>query len=153
MQADEMGFLELFDGKVQYSIPKWQRRYCWEEADVKRLVEDLVAISAAANPKRAHYGGSLITFSPQGEPPGVVRTERVVDGQQRLTTVSLLLACIAHSMGDGDQFGEWTQQDISDLLTNSGKEPPKKRRKLRLQCGDEEEYVRILRGEPDGDGG
>ena len=152
MQADEVGFLELFDGKVQYSIPKWQRRYCWEKADINRLVEDLVAISAAADPKRAHYGGSLITFSPQGEPPGVVRTERVVDGQQRLTTVSLLLACIADSMGDGDQYGEWTQQDISDLLTNSGNEPSRKRRKLRLQCGDEEEYVRILRGEPDGDG-
>ena len=150
VQADEVGFLDLFDGKVQYRIPKWQRRYCWSDSDVTRLVEDLVSISRAADPERAHYGGSLITFS-QGEPPGVVRTERVVDGQQRLTTVSLLLSCIADSMGDSYRYGEWTRQDIRDLLTNSG-EPSRKRRKLCLQDGDEEEYVRILSAKPDGDG-
>ncbi len=152
MQADEVGFLDLFDGKVQYHVPKWQRRYCWGEADVRRLIEDLVSISDAADPERAHYGGSLITFCPPGQPPGVPTTERVVDGQQRLTTVSLLLACIAGSMGDGDRYGEWTRQDIGDLLRNPRVERSKKRRKLRLQIGDEEEYVRILRGKPDGDG-
>ena len=75
-----------------------------------------------------------------------------MDGQQRLTTVSLLLACIADSMGDGDQHGEWTQQDIRDLLRNPRQKQPAKRRKLRLQDGDEEEYVRILRNKPGGDG-
>ena len=148
MQADEVGFLDLFDGKVQYCVPKWQRRYRWGDVDVRRLVEDLVSISDAADSERAHYGGSLITFSPPGQPPGVVSTERVVDGQQRLTTVSLLLACIADSMGDGDQCGEWTRQDILDLLNNSREEAPEKRRKLRLQIGDEEEYARILKGKP-----
>ena len=152
MQAEEVGFLDLFDGKVQYSVPKWQRRYCWGKADVRRLVKDLVSISDAANPERAHYGGSLITFAPPGQPPGVLRTERVVDGQQRLTTVSLLLACIADSMGDDDQYDEWTRQDIRDRLRNPGEKQSGKRRKLRLQTGDEEEYVRILRGKPDGDG-
>ena len=99
MHADELGFLDLLNGKVQYCVPKWQRRYRWEEADIRRLVEDLVSISHASNSERAHYGGSLITFRPPGQPPGVVTTERVVDGQQRLTTVSLLLARIADSMG------------------------------------------------------
>ncbi|MCY4519148.1 MAG: DUF262 domain-containing HNH endonuclease family protein [Caldilineaceae bacterium] len=152
MQAEEIGFLDLFNGKVQYSIPKWQRRYSWDEADVTRLIEDLVSISHAANQDRVHYGGSLITFSPPGQPSGVVGTERVVDGQQRLTTVSLLLSCIAGSMSDGDQSGEWTRQDILDLLRNRGEESSGKQRKLRLQDGDEEEYVGILNGKPTGDG-
>ena len=111
-----------------------------------------MSISEAAHPERAHYGGSLITFSPPGQPAGVLTEQRVVDGQQRLTTVSLLLACIANSMDDGDQYGDWTRQDISDLLQNSGEIQSNRRRKLRLQDGDEEEYLRILRGEPDGDG-
>ena len=47
MQSDEIGFLELLNGKVQYVVPKWQRRYCWGERAVRRLVEDLVSISDA----------------------------------------------------------------------------------------------------------
>ena len=151
MYSDEVGFLDLLDGKVQYRVPKWQRRYRWGRAELTRLVEDLVAISEADSAK-SHYGGSLITFSPAGAPPGVVRTERVVDGQQRLTTVSLLLVCIVEAMADGDEYGEWTKPDVLDLLNNSREEAPERRRKLRLQVGDEEEYVSILRGEPDGDG-
>ena len=152
MHADELGFLDLLDGKIQYCVPKWQRRYRWEEADIRRLVTDLVSISRAADPERAHYGGSLITFRPPGQPPGVVTTERVVDGQQRLTTVSLLLARIADSMDAEDQCGEWTRQDIRDLLRNPREKQAERRRKLRLQDGDEEEYARILRAKPDGDG-
>lgn len=152
MHSDELGFLDLLNGKVQYCVPKWQRRYRWEEADIRRLVEDLVSISHASDPERAHYGGALITFRPPGQPPGVVTTERVVDGQQRLTTVSLLLACIADSMGAEDQYGEWTRQDILDLLTNPREKRLGKQRKLRLQDGDEEEYVRVLRAKPNGDG-
>ena len=151
MHTEEIGFLDLLDGKVQYRVPKWQRRYRWGQAEVARLVEDLVAVSEVDS-GRSHYGGSLITFSPPGAPPGVVRTERVVDGQQRLTTVSLLLACMAEAMGDGDEYGEWTKPDILDLLNNSKEEAPERRRKLRLQVGDEEEYAGILRGDPDGDG-
>ena len=151
MNAEEVGFLDLLDGKVQYRVPKWQRRYRWGQAEVTRLVEDLVAVSEADS-GRSHYGGSLITFSPPGAPPGVVSTQRVVDGQQRLTTVSLLLACMAKAMGDGDEYGEWTKADILDLLSNSNEEAPARRRKLRLQVGDEEEYASILRGEPNGDG-
>ena len=152
MQAVEVGFLELLGGKVQYHVPKWQRRYCWSATDVRRLVEDLVSIAAAANSKRAHYGGSLITFCPPGQPAGVPTTERVVDGQQRLTTVSLLLATVADQMDDGEQYGEWTREGIRDLLWNRKKKASGRLRKLRLQDGDEEEYVRILRGEPKGRG-
>ena len=152
MQADDVGFLELLNGKVQYHVPKWQRRYCWDEADVRRLVDDLASIAGAANPKRAHFGGSLITFCPLGQPPGPPTTQRVVDGQQRLTTVSLLLACIADSMNDGDQYGDWTKGDVGDLLRNRRGRAHGKLRKLRLQTGDEEEYARILKGKPEGRG-
>ena len=153
MQSDEIGFLQLLNGKVQYVVPKWQRRYCWGERAVRRLVEDLVSISDAHS-DRAHYGGSLITFCPPGQPAGGVTIQRVVDGQQRLTTVSLLLARIADSMGEDDEYGDgdWTRDDIRGLLRNARAEHREKRRKLRLQVGDEDEYVRILRGKPDSGG-
>lgn len=150
MQAQHIDFLELLNGQVQYVVPRWQRRYRWGQADIERLVEDLMTV-AIGGADAAHYGGTLLTF-PEPGPAGVVKTIRVVDGQQRLTTVSILLACIAEKLGPTGQCDDWTAHIIrDDRLTNPGK-PKEKYRKLRLQDGDEEEYRRGLEGEPAGAG-
>ena len=150
MHARHIEFLELLNGQVQYVVPRWQRRYRWVQADIERLVEDLVTV-AAGSTDAAHYGGTLLTFQEPGA-AGVVTTIRVVDGQQRLTTVSILLACIAAKLGTHGECGDWTAQIIrDDRLTNPGK-PIDKLRKLRLQDGDEGEYRRGLEGDLTGPG-
>ena len=151
MKAREIRFLDLFDGNVQYLVPRWQRRYRWGETEIRRLFDDLLAIAGAENQARPHYGGTLITVL---ESPGVVKVHRVVDGQQRLTTVSILLACIAETLGSDGKCGELTGRDIKlDLLTNP-RRPEARQRKLRLQDDDEEEYRRIIeRDYPESDSG
>ena len=150
MQAQQIEFLELLNGQVQYVVPRWQRRYRWGRSDIERLVEDLATVAVGGS-DATHYGGTLLTYSEHGA-AGVVKTIRVVDGQQRLTTVSILLACIAAKLGPEGQCRDWTAQIIrDDRLTNPGK-PPEKRRKLRLQNGDEEEYRLGLEGNPSGTG-
>ena len=150
MHAQHIDFLDLLDGQVQYIVPRWQRRYRWGQADIERLVEDLLTV-AMAGPEAEHYGGTLLTF-PEPGPAGVVKTIRVVDGQQRLTTVSILLACIAEALGPDGQCGDWTAQIIrEDRLTNRGK-APEKQRKLRLQHGDDDEYRLGLEGKTVGAG-
>lgn len=149
MDAQHVRFLELLNGFVQYVVPRWQRRYCWGEADIERLVEDVLTV-AAAGPGATHYGGTLLTFQEPGA-AGVVSTRRVVDGQQRLTTVSILLSCIAAELGPNDRSAGWSAEDIEFRLKNPGK-PEEKHRKLRLQDGDEDEYRRILEGSPSGAG-
>ena len=149
MQSRQIGFLELLDGTVQYVVPPWHRRHCWGRTEIERLIDDLLNAGRAGG--GAAHIGAIMTF-PGPEPPGVVRTIRVVDGQQRLTTVSILLACIAKKLGPEGAHGEWTARAIRDgLLTNPG-EPPAKHRKLRLQEGDEDEYRRGLEGRPRGGG-
>lgn len=149
MYANHIDFLKLLDGTVQYIVPRWQRRYRWGQSDIERLVDDLLTI-AEAGPDAAHYGGTLLTF-PEPDSAGVVTRYRVIDGQQRLTTVSILLACIAARIGPEGRCGDWTAQHIRNRLTNS-EQPPEKSRKLRLQDGDEIEYQRGLDGKPDGSG-
>ena len=150
MHAHPIKFLELLNAQVQYVVPRWQRRYCWGQSDIERLVEDLVTISVA-NPNATHYGGTLLTF-PEPGAAGVVTTIRVVNGQQRLTTVSILLACIAAELGREGECDGWTKQIIvDDRLTNPGK-PPGKLRKLRLQDRDEDEYRVGLEGQRTGAG-
>ena len=150
MHAHPIKFLELLNAQVQYVVPRWQRRYCWGQSDIERLIDDLVTI-AAGDSSATHYGGTLLTFPDPGA-AGVVTTIRVVDGQQRLTTVSILLGCIAAELGAEGECDGWTRQIIlDDRLTNPGK-PPEKRRKLRLQDGDEEEYRRGLEDDSGGAG-
>ena len=150
MNAQHIQFLQLLNGDVQYVVPRWQRRYRWGQSDIERLVEDLLTI-AVAGPDAMHYGGTLLTFREPG-PPGVMSTIRVVDGQQRLTTVSILLACIAAELGPEGRCGDWTAKIIRDRRLTNPDMSPDKRRKLRLQNGDDEEYRLGLEGNPTGAG-
>ena len=150
MHAHQIQFLELLNGQVQYVVPRWQRRYSWGQREIERLVEDLMAV-ATAGTDAGHYGGTLLTF-PEPGAAGVVTTIRVVDGQQRLTTVSILLAAIAERLGIDGECDGWTAEIIhTDRLTNRGKSPDKLR-KLRLQGGDEDEYRDVLAGSGNGAG-
>lgn len=145
MNATQNDFLELLDGSRQYVVPRWQRRYRWGQSEIERLMEDLLAV-AEADHDSSHYGGALITFpEPDINPGSVVTTYRVVDGQQRLTTVSLLLARIAEVLGEDGRCGQWNADLIRHRLTNQGGLPGK-RYKLRLQAGDDEEYRDVLKG-------
>ena len=54
MQAQHIAFLQLLSGDVQYVVPRWQRRYCWDQSDIERLVKDLMTIAKADHPGAAH---------------------------------------------------------------------------------------------------
>ena len=150
MHAHHIKFTKLLDGGVQYTVPRWQRRYCWGKVDIERLVADLLTIDSGG-PNATHYGGTLLTFRESGA-AGVVDRIRVVDGQQRLTTVSILLACIADELGPDGQVGDWTQQVIHNSLLRNPDAPPGKRLKLKLQRDDDKEYRLGLDGKPNGAG-
>jgi len=150
MQANAVSFLDLLNGQRQYVVPRWQRRYCWGPNDIERLVEDLRTVAARPEKDLVHYGGTVLTFGRFG--PFPVTQHRVIDGQQRLTTTSILLACIAEQLGPDGESNGWTARIIRETrLTNPGI-PHDLTRKLRLQDRDDEEYRRGLAGKPKGSG-
>ncbi len=111
MDTRHVAFLELFNSQVQYVVPRWKRRYCWGGSDIGRLVDDLLAVAQSKQGSEpAHYGGTLLTF-PETKAPQPVTVHRVVDGQQRLTTVSILLACIAEELGPDGQLWRLDRAD------------------------------------------
>ncbi len=150
MKAKATRFLDLIEDKVQYLVPRWQRRYVWGETEIHRLIDDMLAIAEAQNQERPHYGGTMITV--QESSAGGMKVHRVVDGQQRLTTVSILLACIAETLNANGIGGELTGEDIRDDLLINPRRQEGRRRKLRLQDGDEDEYRRIIESDSAGSG-
>ena len=88
----------LFDMRVRYEIPQYQRRYIWsQERQWEPLWEDI--LNAAENCledsayKTAHFMGAVV-IQQKAHRTGALQTPEVVDGQQRLTTMQLLLDAV-----------------------------------------------------------
>lgn len=86
-------FKDIIEGTYrQYTIPVYQRNYTWEKKHCKQLFEDILE---AIKNNRKHYLGSLVYFEKETYDSDEVFTFcHIIDGQQRLTTVILLLKAI-----------------------------------------------------------
>jgi alkylated DNA nucleotide flippase Atl1 len=94
--ARETTLQELLEGAKQYQVPLYQRTYSWRKDQLGRLWEDIVQLAEdrISTPALTHFIGSLVLApSPANGPAGVMEF-LVVDGQQRLITLSLLLCAI-----------------------------------------------------------
>gem|GEM_PF-4369312 len=73
----------IFDTTDHYVIPRYQRAYAWEDKEITQLIDDINGIDFSEN----YYIGSLVVARVKDK----METYEVVDGQQRLTTLYLLL--------------------------------------------------------------
>ncbi|MEV4467383.1 DUF262 domain-containing protein [Micromonospora echinofusca] len=94
--AEETTLQRLLEGAKQYQVPLYQRTYSWSKIQLERLWDDVrkLAEDRVDNPTVTHFIGSLVLApSPKISPAGVAEY-LVVDGQQRLTSLSILLCAI-----------------------------------------------------------
>ena len=86
MKGSEQRLVEYMDGaKKRFVIPVYQRNYDWKMENCKQLFDDLVKI--IRNGRKSHFFGSIVSvYNPDGRNSEYL----IIDGQQRLTTVSLL---------------------------------------------------------------
>lgn len=75
-----------------YSIPIYQRNYAWESPQIEQLIQDVIDY-ALDDERKPYYIGSLIVSGETGDGKDYLST---IDGQQRLTTLSILSAVIKH---------------------------------------------------------
>lgn len=103
MQAKETLFADLVQGRAQqFQVPLYQRTYSWTEKQLKQLWSDIleqVELVESGEQGSTHFLGSVVLApSPQNE--ATFPRWLVVDGQQRLTTLSLALAAIRDHIAD-----------------------------------------------------
>lgn len=97
MKGSECRLIEYMEGsKKRFIIPVYQRNYDWKTENCKQLYDDLVKV--IKNKRRSHFFGSLVSVY---EPSGRNTEFLVIDGQQRLTTVSLLLLAMYNLIKSG----------------------------------------------------
>jgi hypothetical protein len=95
MQANPRSISQLFNSQLRYVVPMFQRLYVWQESPQWRtLWEDVLEKSTlrlAGKVTNPHYLGALIIEGVRPSSPREVKRFLVIDGQQRLTTLQLLL--------------------------------------------------------------
>src|SRR2546426_14255 len=82
----------FLEGKKQYVVPLFQRPYTWRKERWSDLWEDLLSLYYSPE-SREHFIGSIVTLPHETNPAGVLRS-LLIDGQQRITTLLLLLSAI-----------------------------------------------------------
>lgn len=95
MDADKGNIYKLLNGDKQYLIPVYQRLYSWEQAQCSRLWLDIVAMQKEN--KEGHFLSSIVCIAEKTSPTGVQKY-MVIDGQQRLTTLTLILIALRDSV-------------------------------------------------------
>lgn len=92
MDAKPVTLSDILPGEGQYIIPVFQRYYSWEKKDWDTLWEDITEIMEDDDPKYTHFIGPMIVFR-ETYPYDIARY-MVVDGQQRLITLTILLCSL-----------------------------------------------------------
>ncbi|TDS86576.1 DUF262 domain-containing protein [Nesterenkonia aurantiaca] len=148
MQLDKPLVGELLDGaKTRYQIPLYQRTFDWEERHFEQLWSDLLnlAIARRTDPESEHFLGTLVLDVGHQTPNDY--TFLVVDGQQRLTTLTMLLAAIRDIYREqGSDVAEEIQED---RLIHRRKPSKPERFRLWPTQGDREDFMKIIDGEVD----
>lgn len=145
MDVTEATLRAILEGSKQYRVPLYQRPYAWKQSNWRKLWDDItdLAEERKTSPEASHFTGTLVLDT------GSVTTDLtqflVVDGQQRLTTLSVLLAAIANewaSRGDENAAKRIREQ----VLINTYAESTDSRYRLRPANFDETIFRSAVEG-------
>lgn len=129
----------IFSKAYDFVIPPYQRPYAWTETQAGELFDDLYSFHRAGNAESDYFLGSIVLIKEDNVP-----LAQVVDGQQRLTTLTILLAVVASEMSGTLRETCWNY--IRESGNTIEEIPPKPR--LRLRERDAEffkKYIQDLR--------
>jgi uncharacterized protein with ParB-like and HNH nuclease domain/predicted transport protein len=143
MKATEINFLKFLKQPNQFQIPIYQRTYSWTLKQCQQLWQDLVRLSQD-DEVSGHFVGSIVYIEAGLYQVASVPPLLVIDGQQRLTTISLLLSAFAKTI-DGSETGvEITRRKLENYYLFNNEEEGDERFKLLLTQGDRETFIRII---------
>lgn len=137
MKATEAKLLSLLQKSPQFIIPIYQRTYSWTDKQCLQLWEDILR-AGSSDAIAVHFVGSIV-YVEQGLSQVTHQAPLlVIDGQQRLTTVSLLLEALARTLGDSEPVDGFSAAKIRHYyLANP------------LESGDR--YFKLLLSQTDAD--
>lgn len=145
MKATEAKLLEFLKKSSQFIIPIYQRIYSWKEKECQQLWDDILS-SGENDDINAHFIGSVVyvekgLYSVSSQNPLLV-----IDGQQRLTTITLLIAALAEMIGDQELIDDFSRNKLKGYYLTNPLESDEKFYKLVLSQTDDKSLKAIIKG-------
>lgn len=143
MQAGETTLNKLLNTSRQFIVPIFQRNYSWQKSQYEQLWFDILRASKFKE-KQNHFIGSIV-YIDMGTPAGRPQQLLLIDGQQRLTTISILLCAIKDYV---QKFNLETKlinlAKIKNQFLYNSDEIDEDRYKLLLNVQDKETYIKLI---------
>ncbi len=143
MKATETNLLKFLQGTRQFIIPIYQRTYSWTMSQCQQLWGDIVR-AGGDDAVSGHFIGSVVYVERGLYQISSVPQVLVIDGQQRLTTLTLLLTALGKVIEERGVAAEITGKKIGAYYLFNIQEEGELRYKLRLTKSDENTLTRLL---------
>lgn len=134
LEAHDKLIKEIFEGSYQFEIPDYQRPYAWTTEQAEELFNDLKSAMQDARSSRAtsqYFLGSIVLIKEDRAPKAMV-----VDGQQRLTTLTMLFAAL-RAAWEADDYAQGVKS-VTPFLYEEGDEMLGKETGYRFTARDED---------------
>ncbi len=145
MDARKGNIYEILNGNKQFLIPVYQRYYSWDIEQCTRLWNDIVEMQKKG--KVGHFVGSIVNIAEQAMPTGVQKY-MIIDGQQRMTTLSLLLLSLRDYAIKNPDDTTINARRIDNMLLKNEYESGDERYKLLLTETDRDILMRLVEEKP-----
>lgn len=143
MKATEVNLLTFLAQSSQFVIPIYQRTYSWTEAQCGQLWDDIMR-AGKDDSIRAHFIGSIVYIA-KGQYQVAKQTSLlVIDGQQRLTTVSLMIESLARHLGESEPLEGFSAEKLRSYHLLNPLERGQRRYKLVLTQSDKEALLALV---------
>ena len=143
MKATETRFLDFLKKASQFSIPIYQRTYSWTERECQQLWDDIMR-TGGDEAISAHFVGSIVYIQAGLYHVTNQSSLLVIDGQQRLTTVMLILEALARHLGDSEPVDGFSARKLRNYYVLNPEEDHERRFKLILTQTDKESLLALV---------
>jgi uncharacterized protein with ParB-like and HNH nuclease domain/predicted transport protein len=143
MKADDTTLLVFLKKATQFVVPIYQRTYSWTEKECRQLWDDI--LRAGNNDSvSVHFIGSIVYIEQGLSQVSHQAPLLVIDGQQRLTTVALLLAALANALGADEPVDGFSARKVQNYYLLNPEETGDRHYKLLLSQTDKASLIAIV---------
>lgn len=152
MKAVDANLLELLKKSTQFIVPIYQRVYSWGEPECRQLWDDVIRAGRRADLAN-HFTGSIVYIEKDQGTTTAAEPDLIIDGQQRISTVTLLLAALANHLDalpddQREPVDGFAPEKIRGLYLTNVYETGDKYFKLILSQGDRDALKAVVRQAP-----
>jgi len=147
MKATEAKMLDFLKKSPQFVIPIYQRTYSWTERECRQLWDDILR-TGAKDAISAHFVGSIVYIEKGLYQVTSQSPLLVIDGQQRLTTVSLILEALARRLGETEPVEGFSAKKLRSYYLLNPLEEGERGFKLLLTQTDKQSLLALMQQKP-----